>query len=94
MSEKTNMFGRTLVKINNARAGTRMEAEKLIWERNGLANPTIRKGYELREKKKVLSNGTEVVEYELYKLIDAVTTTISTQVTSQIVDSAQEKSHA
>jgi hypothetical protein len=80
MDEKNGktMFGRLLTNVQRERRNSRLEVVKDLWKRNGLA-PNAN-GYRLAETTAVHEDGREVVEYRLYKLIDATVTTLTAQV--------------
>ncbi len=78
--KNTTLMGKILARVHNARYETRAIAERELWKRNGLDNPTKRDGYKLAETASVARDGTEVVEYRLYKLIDRAQIIISSDV--------------
>jgi hypothetical protein len=83
MPAKT-VFSKIMGRVAMARLETRRQAERELWERNGLGNPKLRDGYKLAQTDSVARDGTEVTEYRLYKLIDAATVTIKSEVKSTI----------
>lgn len=84
--KEPTMFGKLLNRVRFERTMAREKAETALWERNNLGNPTKRDGYKLAETKVVHKDGKEVTELRLYKLIDAAVVTISSEVSSEIVD--------
>lgn len=55
-----------------------------LWKRNKLTPNAP--GYKIAETKMVKQDGTSVIEYRLYKLIDARVVTTSAQVTADVED--------
>ena len=78
----STMFGELLTRLQKQRKVSRMEAERDIWKRNKL-NPNA-EGYRLAETKMVQSDGTEVVELRLYKLIDCSVIKVGADVRHEI----------
>jgi hypothetical protein len=79
---KTSTFGKLLSRIATARFHTRQLAELELWKRQGLGNPQHRAGYKMEEVKAVQRDGTEIIEYRLYKLIDRAIITITSEVST------------
>lgn len=77
---KPTMLGGMVRRLYNARKQTKMQAEFKLWERNGLSRPSTREGYKLAETATVQRDGTEVVEYRLYKLIDRAIVTVGGEI--------------
>lgn len=82
--KKPNMLGRIFNKVSEARFIAKQQAKSDLWARNGLSNPTQRNGYKMAETAVVHRDATEVVEYRLYKLVDASVVTISSEVNHKI----------
>lgn len=82
--KKTTMFGKLLNKVRFERHMVRQRAIDDLWKRNGLENPALRTGYKLAETSQVNRDGTEIVEYRLYKLVDSSVTKITSEVVSKI----------
>ena len=74
------MMGKLLSRVHLARWQSRDQAERELWKRNGLDNPTKRDGYKLAETAVVHRDGTEYKELRLYKLVDAAIVKISSEV--------------
>lgn len=79
-----NLLGKVIKILNNARWEAQHEAKNDLWKRNGLDNPTQRNGYRMAETQKLLRDGTEVMEYRLYKLLDASRVIVKANVTHEI----------
>lgn len=80
-SEKQpTMMGKLLSRVHSARYFSRQQAEDALWKKNGLDNPTKRKGYKLAETSTIHRDGTEYKELRLYKLVDAAIVKISSEV--------------
>ena len=61
------------------------KAYTTLWERNKLANPTQREGYEMRESTVHAQDGSTVTRIELWKRIDYERVKISTSVDAEIL---------
>lgn len=85
MDKPGTMFGKLLTRVHNARHYSRLQAQNELWRRNGLEKAEKREGYKIAETKEMHRDGTEVVEYRLYKLIDASVVTLSSEVKSEVV---------
>lgn len=79
-----SLMGKLLERVHNARHFSRLTAIDAMWERNGMASVASRKGFKIAETTSVFKDGTEVVEYKLYKLIDATTVTVSAEVNTKV----------
>lgn len=84
--KQPTLMGKLLNRVRFERIMARERAEAGLWKRNNLENPKTREGYKLAETKVVYTDGKEVTELRLYKLIDAAVVTISSEVSSEIVD--------
>lgn len=82
--KKQNLFSRTLAKLQSARWSAREDAKNELWKRNGLENPKLRDNYRIAETEVVTRGGQEIVDYRLYKLIDASRITISVDMRHEI----------
>ena len=83
--KEVTLMGKILAHVHSVRAFSRETAIAELWERNGLGNPSSRRGYKLAETKNLQVDGTEVTEYRLYKIVDATVTVkaeVRTEVTS------------
>lgn len=80
--EKTTMLGKLLQQVYAERKLSRDRAIAGLWKRNGL-NPNAT-GYKIAETATVRSDGSEVVEYRLYKMIDCSTTTIKADIAASV----------
>lgn len=87
--QKVTMFGKLLSNVRAVRFTAKQKAQDELWKRNGLDNPAKRNGYRMAETQSINRDGTEVVEYRLYKLIDASVVTISSTVTHKIENGLQ-----
>lgn len=81
---RTTLIGKILNKLAAERKSLREGAIKKLWLENGLDNSTRRQGYKIKEIKTVNSNGDEVISFQLWKLVDQNTLTISTEITGKI----------
>ena len=79
------MAGKLLNRVHNARKHNHLLAENELWDRNKLLSPASREGYKIATTKTLQFDGTEVVEYRLYKLIDATVSRISSTVETQVL---------
>jgi hypothetical protein len=82
--KKPTMLGKLLNNVRFARWSVRQKAIDDLWKRNGLENPALRKGWKLAETTQINRDGTEIVEYRLYKLMDSSVTKITSEVKSEI----------
>lgn len=81
--QQTTMMGKLLSRVHFARWHSRDDAERALWKKNGLDNPTLRAGYKLAETSTVHRDGTEYKELRLYKLVDAAIIKISSEVNTE-----------
>lgn len=79
---KATMFGKLLSRVATARYHTKQLAQEELWRRHGLGNPKMRAGWKMAEAAVVHKDGTEIVEYRLYKLMDRAVITIKSEVTT------------
>jgi hypothetical protein len=95
-ASKSTMFGKLLTRVHNARYQTRQLAELELWRRHSLGNPKNRVGYKMAETAVIQRDGTEVIEFRLYKLIDRAVISISSEVqtTTEFGLDATEKEQA
>lgn len=78
MERKPSMVAGMLTQVRSVRRLARESAIADLWKRNKL-NPNA-SGYKIAETPMLRRDGREVVEYRLYKLIDASVTTISAEI--------------
>lgn len=89
---KRTTFGTLLNNFRFQRQEARRKAERELWNRNGLDNPTKREGYRIESVVIPGKDGTEVTAFELWKKIDEQAIKIETQVTA--ADIEQPKAEA
>lgn len=77
---KSTMFGKLLSRVATARYHTKQLAQEELWRRNGLGNPKHRDGWKIAETAVVQRDGTEIIEYRLYKLTDRAQISITSEV--------------
>lgn len=82
--KKKTLMGLLLNKVRFEREQARRAAIQKLYDDNGLSNPARREGYKVAETPTIDRDGTEVVEYRLYKLIDSVVTRVKTTVDVEI----------
>lgn len=80
----TSLFGGLLTQVQRARKAARDKAVADLWKRNKLAPNAP--GYKLAETSMVKQDGAEVIEYRLYKLVDAAVVTTSSEVKTIVED--------
>ena len=73
-----SMFGKLLTEVQAQRKFVRERAIADLWRRNKLTPSAP--GYKLAETVTVQSDGSEITEYRLYKLVDCSVTTLTSEV--------------
>lgn len=74
-------FGKMLSRIRFAREQSKMQAIDELWARNGVG-ASERDLYIVKEAATTYPDGSQVMEYKLYKLIDAAVVVLSTEVST------------
>lgn len=90
MLKKTSTLSTLISTFSMVRANARRDAEKKLWERNKLDNPTKRGGHEIREST-VNIGGKTVIHQQLWKKIDEIKIEISADVSVTEINTTQNE---
>lgn len=80
----TNLLGDTLGRTLKTTQAACVQAKENLWEANGIDTDDKKAGYKMAETKTAFINGSQVITYRLYKLVDTRVVTVSTEVVSKI----------
>lgn len=72
MSEVSKLYFSIINRLRLEREISKKAAEKDLWDNNGLSDPSSRNGYKIIETKAINKDGSQIISYRLYKLIDEV----------------------
>lgn len=86
--EPKSMVAKMLAQVTAQRVFVRKRAISGLWERNKLTPNEA--GYKIAETPTVHADGREVVEYRLYKLVDASVTTLKADI-QHTVETGKDK---
>lgn len=79
---RSTVFGKLLSRIATARYHTKQLAQEELWKRHGLGNPKSREGWKMEEHTKTMRDGTEIIEFRLYKLTDRAVIAIKSEIST------------
>jgi len=88
--KKQSTLATLISTFSMVRAQARRDAEKKLWERNKLDNPTKRGGYEIREST-VNVGGKTIIHQQLWQKIDEIRTEISADVSVTEIDTTKNE---
>lgn len=89
---KRNLMGTLLTAFRLERNKVRENSEEELWERNKMANPKLRAGYEIREKVIHTRDGDQVIEMELWGRVDSIATKIHADIKKEKIEVSEGES--
>jgi hypothetical protein len=88
--EKKSTLSTLISVFSFARSQARKNAEKKLWDRNKLSNPTKRGGYDVRETTTNIGGKTIIIQ-QLWKKIDEVRTEIVADISVTEIDTTKNE---
>lgn len=82
---KATLMGKMLNRIRFERSELKRKAERDLYLRNKIDNPTMRDGYKIEERKIVTKDGKENYTFELWHKVDEERVSLSTTTVSEII---------
>ena len=90
MAKKTSTLSTLISTFSVARRQARIDAEKKLWDRNDLGNPTKRGGHEIREST-VNIGGKTIIHQQLWKKVDEIRTEIAADISVAEINTTQNE---
>ena len=90
MAKKQSTLATLISTFSMVRAQARRDAEKRLWERNELDNPTKRGGYEIRELTTNVG-GKTIIHQQLWHKVDEIRVEIAADVSVTEIDTTKNE---